>query len=93
MPGGAVETFVLAELLKHVAFSKQRLSLWHYRTQTNIEVDFILENRLGQIAGIAVKASATVEGKDVKGFRHLQETEPGRVKERTVFDVDREFFQ
>jgi predicted AAA+ superfamily ATPase len=75
LPGGAVETFVLAELLKHVAFSKQRLSLWHYRTLSNIEVDFVLENRLGQITGIEVKASATVDGKDFKGLRHLQETE------------------
>lgn len=76
LPGRVVETFVLAELLKHVAFSAQRLSLWHYRTQTHIEVDFILENRMGQLAGIEVKASTTVEGKDFKGLRHLQETEP-----------------
>lgn len=76
LPGRVVETFVLAELLKHVAFSAQRLSLWHYRTQTHIEVDFILENRMGQIAGIEVKASTTVDGKDFKGLRHLQETEP-----------------
>lgn len=76
LPGGMVETFVLAELLKHLAFSRQRLTLWHYRTQANIEVDFILENRLGQITGIEVKASATVDGKDFKGLRHLQETEP-----------------
>jgi predicted AAA+ superfamily ATPase len=75
LPGGMVETFVLTELLKHVAFSAQRLSLWHYRTQTNVEVDFVLENRLGQITGIEVKASATVDGKDFKGLRHLQETE------------------
>jgi len=75
LPGGVVETFVLAELLKHLAFSEARLSLWHYRTQTNIEVDFVLENRLGQITGIEVKASATVDGKDFKGLRHLQETE------------------
>jgi predicted AAA+ superfamily ATPase len=73
--GSMVESFVLAELLKHVAFSAQRLSLWHYRTQTNIEVDFVLENRAGQITGIEVKSSATVDGKDFKGLRHLQETE------------------
>ena len=75
LSGAVVETFVLAELLKHVAFSRQGLSLWHYRTQNNIEVDFILENRRGQITGIEVKASATVDGKDFKGLRHLQETE------------------
>ena len=28
LPGAAVETWVLSELLKHVAFSGQRLSLW-----------------------------------------------------------------
>jgi len=66
---------VLSELLKHIAFSQQRLSLWHYRNQTNVEVDFILENRMGQITGIEVKASATVDSKDFRGLRHLQETE------------------
>lgn len=76
LPGAVVETFVLAELLKHIAFSAQRLTLWHYRTQNHIEVDFILENRMGQITGIEVKASATVDSKDFKGLRHLQATEP-----------------
>lgn len=90
LPGGMVETFVLAELLKHLAFSSQRLTLWHYRTQTNIEVDFILENRLGQITGIEVKASATVDGKDFKGLRHLQETEPAIFQRGIVLYAGRE---
>ena len=90
LPGGSVETFVLAELLKHIAFSAQRLSLWHYRTQTNIEVDFILENRLGQITGIEVKASATVDGKDFKGLRHLQTTEPTIFQRGIVLYAGRE---
>lgn len=51
--------FVLSELLKHLAFSEESLTLWHYRTQSNIEV----------------KASSTVDGKDFKGLRNLQETE------------------
>lgn len=75
LPGSLVETFVLTELLKHLAFSPSRLSLWHYRTHSAVEVDFILENRRGQITGIEVKASASVEAKDFKGLRHLQETE------------------
>ncbi|MFZ2855729.1 MAG: ATP-binding protein [Rhodocyclaceae bacterium] len=76
LPGGLVETFVLGELLKHLAFSEKRLTLWHYRTQSNIEVDFVLENRLGKLTGIEVKASASVDSKDFKGLRHLKETEP-----------------
>jgi hypothetical protein len=75
LPGALIETFVLSELLKHLAFSERRLTLWHYRTQTNIEVDFILEDRLGKLTGIEVKASSTVDGKDFKGLRHLKETE------------------
>ncbi len=90
LPGRVIETFVLSELLKHVAFSGLRLTLWHYRTQTNIEVDFILENRLGQITGIEVKASATVDGKDFKGLRHLQETEPGIFQRGIVLYAGRE---
>lgn len=90
LPGGVVETFVLSELLKHVAFSRQRLSLWHYRTQSNIEVDFVLENRLGLITGIEVKASATVNGKDFKGLRHLQETESAIFQRGIVLYAGRE---
>ena len=52
LSGGLVETFVLSELLKHLAFSDKSLTLWHYRTQSNIEVDFILENRAGLLTGI-----------------------------------------
>ncbi len=90
LPGGTVETFVLTELLKHIAFSAERLSLWHYRTQTDIEVDFILENRLGQITGIEVKASATVDGKDFKGLRHLQTTESAIFQRGIVLYAGRE---
>lgn len=75
LPGGLVETFVLSELLKHLAFSEKQLTLWHYRTQSNIEVDFILENRQGKLTGIEVKASHSVSSKDFNGLRHLKETE------------------
>lgn len=90
LPGGLVETFVLSELLKHLAFSQQRLTLWHYRTQSNIEVDFILENRAGELVGIEVKASASVDAKDFKGLRHLQETETGLFRRGIVLYSGRE---
>ncbi len=75
LPGGLVETFVFAEVLKHLAFSSQQLTAWHYRTQSNVEVDLILENRLGKLTGIEVKASHSVSAKDFNGLRHLKETE------------------
>ncbi|MBS0542543.1 MAG: ATP-binding protein [Proteobacteria bacterium] len=90
LPGGLVETFVCAELLKHLAFSARGLSLWHYRTQTGIEVDFLLEDRHGKLTGIEVKAAATADGKDFKGLRHLQETEPERFQRGIVLYTGRE---
>jgi predicted AAA+ superfamily ATPase len=77
LPGALVETFVLDELRKHLAFSFRGLGLSHYRTQGGNEVDFILEPRSGaRLVGIEVKASATVDGRDFKGLRHLKESEP-----------------
>jgi hypothetical protein len=90
LPCGLVESFVLGELLKHLAFSAQRLTLWHYRTQSNIEVDFILENRAGKLTGVEVKASASVDSKDFKGLRHLQETEPDTFQRGIVLYSGRE---
>ena len=91
LPGDLVETFVCAELLKHLAFSARGLSLWHYRTQTGIEVDFLLEDRHAKLTGIEVKAAATVDGKDFKGLRHLQETEPERFQRGIVLYAGREY--
>jgi predicted AAA+ superfamily ATPase len=90
LPGGLVETFVLSELMKHLAFSRQRLTLWHYRTQSDIEVDFVLENRLGKLTGIEVKSSAKVDGGDFKGLRHLQETEPDSFQRGIVLYTGRD---
>jgi predicted AAA+ superfamily ATPase len=90
LPGGLVETYVLGELLKHLAFSEHGLALSHYRTQSNIEVDFILENRLGKLTGIEVKASSSVDGKDFKGLRHMKETEQQTFQRGIVLYAGRE---
>ena len=90
LPGGLVETYVLGELLKHLAFSEKGLSLSHYRTQTNIEIDFVLENRFGKLTGIEVKASSSVDGKDFKALRHLKETEPQLFQRGIVLYTGRE---
>jgi predicted AAA+ superfamily ATPase len=90
LPGPLVETFVASELLKHLAFSSRGLSLWHYRTQTEVEVDFVLEDRQGHMTGIEVKASASVDASDFKGLRHLQDTEAGRFQRGIVLYGGRE---
>ncbi|MES2091435.1 MAG: ATP-binding protein [Pseudomonadota bacterium] len=76
--GHLLETHVLTELIKHQAFSALGLTLWHYRTSTGSEVDFLMEDRAGRLTGVEVKASHTVGAGDFKGLRHLQETESDR---------------
>jgi uncharacterized protein len=90
LPGGLVESYVLGELLKHLAFSERGLTLHHYRTQTDIEVDFVLENRPGKLTGIEVKASGTVNGSDFKGLRHLKESAPQLFQRGIVLYAGRE---
>lgn len=78
LPGALVETFVIGELRKHLAFSSRGLVLSHYRTHGGIEVDLVLESRSrSRLTGIEVKASASVDAGDFKGLRHLKESEPG----------------
>lgn len=73
-----------ATLLKHLAFSHRSLSLWHCCTQTDIEVDFVLEDRQGRLSGIEVKASASIDGSSFKGLRHLQDIEGERFQRGVV---------
>lgn len=85
LPGDLVEAFVHAELVKHQSWSDMRTLLMHYRTSTGVEVDFVLENRRGELIGIEVKAAATIGGKDFNGLRHLRDTTPRQFKRGIVF--------
>jgi len=46
------------------------VSISHYRTRDQVEVDLVLE-RQRQVVAIEVKASATVRSADFRGLRHL----------------------
>ena len=66
--GVVLECFVGMELTKQLSATTTRATLRHMRTATGAEVDFVLEAADGRLAGIEVKASATVRGED---FKHL----------------------
>lgn len=69
--GALLESFVFAEVLKLMAASDLRLTPYHFRDQQMHEVDIVLERDDGMIAGIEVKASATVKPSDFAGLRTL----------------------
>jgi predicted AAA+ superfamily ATPase len=50
--GGYLENFVIMELRKQIAWSRIRPKMFHFRTQTGQEVDIVLEDPTGRLAGI-----------------------------------------
>jgi predicted AAA+ superfamily ATPase len=69
--GPLLETFVFSEILKQETWLEENCVLSYYRDKDKDEVDFVVENELGEIVGIEVKASATVGGGDFKGLKKL----------------------
>jgi predicted AAA+ superfamily ATPase len=69
--GALLESFVLAEVRKLMTASDLRLTPYHFRSRDTHEVDIVLERDDGMIAGIEVKASATVRAGDFAGLRLL----------------------
>lgn len=66
--GQLIENFIAIELSKQLTFCKTQATLYHYRTTSGEEVDFILEGPQHRIIGIEVKAKTQVTARD---FRHL----------------------
>jgi predicted AAA+ superfamily ATPase len=71
--GPILETFVVSELMKLAGWSDERLTFSHYRDKDQYEVDAVIEDRMGRVVGIEVKASATVKSADFAGLRRLAE--------------------
>ena len=69
--GQLLETFVFQELRRQATWCAGPVEFFHYRDKDQIEVDIVLAyNR--RIAGVEVKAGATVTASDFRGLRRLQ---------------------
>lgn len=71
--GRLLEGFVLGELRRQCSWSRAAPTLRHFRSHGGLEVDAVLETRSGRVAGVEVKASATVSASDGVGLRRLGE--------------------
>jgi uncharacterized protein len=69
--GAVLENFVYMELRKQADSSQTKPDLFYWRTVSGQEVDFVLEDREGRLAGIEVKAAATLVARDVAGLHAL----------------------
>jgi predicted AAA+ superfamily ATPase len=70
--GPLVENFAAMELVKQADLASRRPSVLHFRTSAGVEVDALLERRDGRVAGVEVKAAATVTQRDLRGLRALE---------------------
>lgn len=69
--GRLLETFVYAEVLKATQAAGGSVALYHYRDRDQNEVDLVLEDEMGHIVGVEVKAAATVRPGDFAGLHRL----------------------
>jgi len=70
--GQLLETFIYQELRKYADWHDEDLKFYHFRNKDKVEVDIIIE-RGRQLAGIEIKASATVTQSDFKGLKKLKD--------------------
>ena len=70
--GQLMETFVLQELRRQAACHEQRHAFYHFRDKDGVEVDVVVERGPRALAGVEVKAAATVRESDFRGLRKLQ---------------------
>lgn len=71
---------LLAPLLKEApgAASGEPIEFFHYRDRDRYEVDVVVERGGHAVAGIEVKAAASVSERDMRGLRRLQRASGGR---------------
>ncbi len=71
MLGAMLETFVLQELRRQASARRDPVEFFHFRDRDDYEVDIVLESE-GAVAGVEVKAAATVVESDLRGLRKLR---------------------
>ena len=69
--GQLTETFVYGELQRQASAHSVAHQLFHYRDKDGAEVDIVIERGSRRVAGVEVKAAATVTGADFRGLRRL----------------------
>ena len=69
--GQLLETFVFQELRRQASWHPGPVEFFHYRDKDQVEVDIVMEQG-SLVAGVEVKAAATVTASDFRGLRKLK---------------------
>jgi uncharacterized protein len=80
----------VSEIFKLASWNEERFRFSHFRTRLQEEVDLVIEDRLGRIVGIEVKASAAIKASNFNGLKRLQQAAGDRfVRGILMHDHDR----
>lgn len=71
--GQLLETFVYQELRRQASWHEEPLAFFHYRDKDAAEVDVVIERGARALAGVEIKAAATVTPADFRGLRKLKQ--------------------
>ena len=72
--GPLLETFVEQELKRQASGRNEAIALFHYRDRDDFEVDIVIERGAHLVAGVEVKAAASVSDADFRGLRKLRDS-------------------
>lgn len=78
MLGQMLETFVFQELRRQASWHNESLQFFHFRDKDGAEVDIVIERGARMLAGVEVKAGATVTTADFRGLRKLKQAAGSR---------------
>ena len=82
--GQLLETFVFQELRRQASWGDLPIAFHHFRDKDGAEVDIVLERGGQEVAGIEVKAAATVTAADFRGMHKLKQAAGKRFKAGVV---------
>jgi len=82
--GQLLETFVYQELRSQADWGETPTRFFHFRDRDGVEVDVVAERGSQELAGVEVKAAATVTPSDFRGLRKLKEAAGSRFKAGVV---------
>jgi len=70
--GQLLETFVYQELRRQASWQTDFFSFSHFRDKDGAEVDIVIERGTQTLAGVEIKAGATVTAADFRALRKLR---------------------
>lgn len=71
--GNLLETFVVGELRKQASWLDEPVTLGHWRTHDDDEVDYVVEFADGGVLAFEIKANESIGKSDFKGMRKLRD--------------------